>query len=235
MKIITDTKTRIVEIFSSIQGEGLHIGERHIFVRFKDCNLNCCYCDEIHNSSYLLSTDHVLEKIQYLERNNGPHSYVSLTGGEPLCHIDFLEILCPKVCDKGLNIFLETNGTLYIELKKIIHLISVTSMDIKLKSVWEIEDCYKSHNDFLHVLEGYNFYIKMIISHNVDIEEYLKYIKLIYKFNNTIPLILQPLTPSYGHNKINLYSILFELQEIALQKLINVRVIPQLHKIINLK
>ena len=35
----------IVEIFSSIQGEGLLVGRRQIFVRFAGCNLDCNYCD----------------------------------------------------------------------------------------------------------------------------------------------------------------------------------------------
>jgi organic radical activating enzyme len=35
----------IVEIFSSIQGEGLLVGERQVFLRFAVCNLCCAYCD----------------------------------------------------------------------------------------------------------------------------------------------------------------------------------------------
>jgi len=35
----------IVEIFSSIQGEGLLVGERQVFLRFAGCNLCCAYCD----------------------------------------------------------------------------------------------------------------------------------------------------------------------------------------------
>jgi organic radical activating enzyme len=35
----------ITELFSSIQGEGLLVGERQVFLRFAGCNLCCAYCD----------------------------------------------------------------------------------------------------------------------------------------------------------------------------------------------
>ena len=35
----------LVEIFSSVQGEGLMVGERQVFLRFGGCNLECAYCD----------------------------------------------------------------------------------------------------------------------------------------------------------------------------------------------
>lgn len=36
---------RLLEVFSSVQGEGAHIGERHLFLRLAGCNLRCRYCD----------------------------------------------------------------------------------------------------------------------------------------------------------------------------------------------
>jgi 7-carboxy-7-deazaguanine synthase len=38
----------LIEIFSAIQGEGINVGTRQIFVRFGGCDLRCHYCDSQH-------------------------------------------------------------------------------------------------------------------------------------------------------------------------------------------
>ena len=38
-------ETNIIEIFSSVQGEGRYVGCRQLFVRFEGCNINCQFCD----------------------------------------------------------------------------------------------------------------------------------------------------------------------------------------------
>ncbi len=235
MNTIAIERSSVVDIFSSIQGEGLYVGQRHIFVRFKDCNLNCPFCDEKHDMSRSLTYDEIIEDINRLEAIDGPHSYVSLTGGEPLCNINFLKPLCNELSKNNFKILLETNGTLFNDLKSIIHYISVVSMDIKLKSVWKINDCYDLHREFLSVLKSKNFYVKIIVSDEVDKKEFIRYIDLLSYFDNNVPTIIQPLMTSDINQRGEILPFIFEMQKIALKKLTNVRIIPQIHKIFNIK
>ena len=48
----------IVEMFCSINGEGLRAGEPAIFVRLAGCNLNCTYCD----TAWANQTDTIFEE-----------------------------------------------------------------------------------------------------------------------------------------------------------------------------
>ncbi len=59
-------KAKISEIFSSIQGEGLYLGKRHIFVRFFGCNMRCAYCDTMPSIYEELSIDEVTNEIASL-------------------------------------------------------------------------------------------------------------------------------------------------------------------------
>ena len=86
-------KTHINEIFSSIQGEGILIGRRQIFVRFSGCNLDCNYCDTSKSRNPILgdliTKEELINKINNLITPDF-HS-ISLTGGEPLLHSDFIK------------------------------------------------------------------------------------------------------------------------------------------------
>ena len=39
------SEAELIEVFSSIQGEGMLVGCRQVFVRMAMCNLACSYCD----------------------------------------------------------------------------------------------------------------------------------------------------------------------------------------------
>jgi 7-carboxy-7-deazaguanine synthase len=47
----TQLTARLVEVFSAIQGEGLNVGTRQLFIRFALCDLRCHFCDSAHTWS----------------------------------------------------------------------------------------------------------------------------------------------------------------------------------------
>src|SRR3990167_3651268 len=110
----------ISEIFSSLQGEGTHLGERHLFLRFEACNIHCEYCDELGKHGYDFDLDSTVESLKHIDKDLGPHSYVSLTGGEPLLYTSFLKSQLPRLKEIGFRTYLETNGILWKVLREVI-------------------------------------------------------------------------------------------------------------------
>src|SRR3990172_6125490 len=92
----------LIEIFSSVQGEGLYLGQATLFVRFGGCDLRCVWCDTPH--SWNVSEKCQVEVVPgsgQSETHINPIAcaevlrlceciglkklrFVSLTGGEPL-------------------------------------------------------------------------------------------------------------------------------------------------------
>src|SRR5574344_2769605 len=109
--------TKISEIFTSIQGEGLYIGVKQLFIRFCGCNLHCTYWDKDKEVNENCMNFSVEDLIEYIKKFNLKtiHS-VSLTGGEPLLWADFLKSFLPLMNNK---IYLETNATMNLPLKDI--------------------------------------------------------------------------------------------------------------------
>jgi 7-carboxy-7-deazaguanine synthase len=225
----------IQEIFSSVQGEGLCIGQRHIFIRFSGCNLDCSFCDEDKANNFkALGIDQVVSEIENLNSGN-IHNTVSLTGGEPLLHTEFLKGLLPAVSDRGLKIYLETNATLTDNLNDVISYLDIIAADIKLPSVSGNSPCWDAHRNFLDIAFNKEFFVKIVVSRNIDIMDFNKAVSIIRDINLDIPLVIQPETNKTGPD-INISAgMLLDLQEKALKSLNNVLVIPQAHKMMGLR
>jgi len=114
------------EILSSIQGEGMLVGRRQIFVRFLGCNLRCSFCDtpesqkmrgecRVQEAPNIL-TFRVVENPITPERalalidslDLSLHHSVSMTGGEPLLQSDYVGDLAERLRRKKVTVYLET-------------------------------------------------------------------------------------------------------------------------------
>lgn len=240
----------ISEIFSSIQGEGMLAGRRQIFIRLAGCNLDCKYCDtELEKTASCrvetrpgsavfnhlpqpLSLQVLLGIINdWIIVLPGAHHSVSITGGEPLLSADILASWLPEI-RKLLPIHLETNGTLHIALEKVIQHTDYISMDIKLPSTAGCsEHLWDLHSLFLKAALKHNVSVKIVIGDDTSEDEIQQVCAIIEEDELTIPLFLQPVTLPSGNVGISATHIL-HLQEVASNHLPNVRVIPQMHKLL---
>lgn len=225
MTLITD-KANIKEIFASIQGEGPYIGYKQLFIRFCGCNLSCKYCDTDFDKleSKTFSVTELLNKI----KNNMDCHSVSLTGGEPLLNIAFLKELLPQC---PLPVYLETNATLYNELSKIVDYIDYVAADIKLPSCTGLKPLWKEHNKFFKIASEKELFAKIVFDENITDEEIKFSAELGYNYN--IELILQPKNTEtfIKPNMIFVNQVLDKF----LKTHKRVRIIPQVHKILEVR
>ncbi len=220
-------KAKISEIFKSIQGEGLYQGQEQVFVRFYGCNINCSFCDTKLTDYQEKSVDEVLKAtLSY-----GGCDCVSLTGGEPLLYADFVKSLAAYLKSAGKEVHLETNGIIHDGLKKTIDFIDVVAMDFKLPSSTKLTAFWREHEEFLKVALLKKVFIKIVIGVNTHTQDILKSIEIIKKINVSIPLILQPENPLEN----TLVQKLLDFKDVCSAEGINVGIMSQLHKKMNIK
>ncbi len=222
-----DDTAYIKEIFESIQGEGPYIGINQLFVRFSKCNLHCKYCDTDFISQ--LKEYSFKELSEEINKYGSIHS-VSLTGGEPLLCADFLKKMLPLVKTK---IYLETNGTLYKELPKIIDYTDIIAMDIKLPSAAGMGDFFFEHEKFIDIAvkSGKEIFLKVVFDENIVQNEITNIINMASKYN-----ILVVLQPKMDGEVLNISSdFINKIYYEFVSRYKNVRLIPQVHKFLNVR
>ena len=226
-KLSDAARGRLVEVFSSLQGEGPRVGERQIFVRLGGCNLSCDYCDEpdtIPNpSGKVWSAEKVKSAILRLHKRH-KHRSVSWTGGEPLLHPAFLAPLMRYARELGLENYLETNGTLPNAMRALKPLCDVVSMDVKLKSSTG-RDTMALHRAFLDEAPRATF-VKVVLTSKTTDSEWRQVLALLK--GRKVTLVLQPATRFGGAEPISPARCL-SFEDQARKVLSDVRVMPQWH------
>ncbi len=222
---LNDTPTAsLIEVFSAIQGEGMNIGTRQLFIRFGRCDLRCHYCDSAHTwlpqptctieqtagdrdfvtHNNPVSLEDLLNWVKRLDghldsdRPGAPiHDSISLTGGEPLLHTRFLKHFLPRLREAiALPIYLETGGHRPAQVRSLLPWLDAIGMDMKLPSV-SGETHWDAHAEFLQlcVQNGTDIFVKAIISDQTTLSDLDRAGAIVRGVNPEIPFILQPVTP----------------------------------------
>ena len=228
--IHSDDTAKIKEVFASIQGEGPYIGAKQLFIRFCDCNLRCHYCDtKFDGDSEEFTPEQLFDVIKQFDLNT-IYSF-SLTGGEALLSVNFLEKFLPLLKEHNQKIYLETNATLPDELKKIIQYIDVVAADIKLESATGMINAFEAHDRFFDVCAGHECFAKIVFDYNITDNEIEKCVELAQKYK--ILLILQPKMNEEVMSITSVFAV--SVLDKFLKKYPKVRLIPQVHKFLSVR
>ncbi|WP_299489787.1 7-carboxy-7-deazaguanine synthase QueE [Acaryochloris sp. IP29b_bin.137] len=243
----------LVEIFSAIQGEGLNVGTRQIFIRFAGCDLRCHFCDSAHtwtpkSSCQIERTPGCRDFVRYSnpvtlaqilawvqdQDQSGIHDSISLTGGEPLLQVAFLQELLPLLKQQtSLPIYLETGGHHPGPLEQLLPDLDSVGMDLKLPSV-SGETHWLQHRQCLELCYQANVevFCKLIVGEQTDWTDLVTAVQLVAEISPTMAIFLQPVTPLSAQHPVQpptpdqVLAWQGNLKQICQQ----IRVVPQTHK-----
>jgi organic radical activating enzyme len=228
-------RANVIEVFNSIQGEGKYAGVQQVFVRMAGCNLNCSYCDSSHardvRTSGAVEMDPLQVWTQIEQLWGGSHS-VCFTGGEPLMQVAFLKEMFTILRVYKVLVYLDTNGTLSEAFKEVADDVDILSMDIKLPSSTGCPGYWDEHLEFLRLAWGREIFIKTVITKDTVMDDMIKAVEIIAKGDPAMPLFLQP---NFADIEGGVIIKCREYQKYAMNYLSDVRIIPQLHKLMKIR
>src|SRR6185437_15824913 len=110
------SKSPVLEIFGpTIQGEGMVIGQKTMFVRTAGCDYRCSWCDSAFtwdgsakDDIILMTAEDIYNELQRLGENR--FSHVTLSGGNPAL-LPGLDALVSLLHENGIDVAVETQGS----------------------------------------------------------------------------------------------------------------------------
>jgi len=257
------TTANLVEIFSSIQGEGPYAGLSTLFIRFGGCDLRCAWCDSPHTwrpaervrietargagsfevRANPLAVSEIVAAAEAL--GLAQHRHVSLTGGEPLLQPDAISSVASALRGRGPQILLETHGLHADALARVVAQIDVVSMDWKLASDVRREGVpthapresfHDAHERFLgEAKRAPNTVVKLVITPASEDAEIDDAFARIARTHSRACVVLQPVTPFGSVKERPSSARMLALSQRAEALLTDVRVLPQLHPVLGLR
>jgi organic radical activating enzyme len=232
-------RARVSEIFTSIEGEGVFIGKKTLFIRLSGCHLKCRWCDTKYALSLDSGTDYQIDEIKDLIiKELRPSTYkVNFTGGEPLLQTE-------AVIELADFIKKQTNLKTYIEsscfdselFSKVLPYIDICKIEFKTDDSNVVED-QEYDNLLLNEIKCLELavesnkatYIKIVVTNSTNLESFKNLVYNISKKIKPSDILGFIIQPSFGIDQPTVNKLL-DTYDIVQPMFPEVRIIPQLHK-----
>ena len=239
----TVNRVQLSEIFTSIEGEGILIGTKTLFIRMAGCHLGCIWCDTGYalplNSGKEYTLGHVKDMISSELR---PNTYkANFTGGEPLLQHYAVADLARFVKDKGLKTYLESSCFDSHRFEKVLPFIDICKIEFKMRDSKAVD---REHHDRLLINErecldlsiecSKTTYIKVVVTASSSIGEFRNLLQDVFTHIETRDLAGFIIQPSSAMDEPSLEKLLM-FYDAAYPIYHNVRIIPQLHKLMGVR
>jgi organic radical activating enzyme len=242
----------VSELFVSFQGEGPHAGRRHLFVRFGGCPLRCRYCDTpgsllpvpecrvlgpdgLERRPNPLTPADLEAAVEALAAAAPPLHAVAVTGGEPLAQSDFL-VAWLAARRRDLPVLLETAGILPERLERVLPWVGIVSLDVKCPSNTGERARWDEHEACIRAaaVAGREVYVKVPVDEGTAPDEVERAARLVAAADARVPLFLTPLTEPDSARLTIGAATLERFHALASRLHPDVRVLPQLHKVLGI-
>ncbi|SDI68237.1 7-carboxy-7-deazaguanine synthase QueE [Alteribacillus bidgolensis] len=230
-------KVPVLEIFGpTIQGEGMVIGQKTMFIRTGGCDYRCSWCDSAFTwdgsqQAELLNVDEIIEKLETI--GGAAFNHVTISGGNPALHSGLGEVV-KMLQEKGIKTAVETQGTIWQHWMKDIDEVTISPKPPSsgMDTNWEQLDEYiRQLND----REDKEVSLKIVIfddkdlEYAVDVHQRYPHIAMFLQTGNEH---LETADNSWLlSHLLNRYEELVE-KVIASERLNEVKVLPQLHTLL---
>ena len=232
-------RARVSEIFTSIEGEGIFVGKKTLFIRFSGCHLKCRWCDTKYALPLDSGTDYQIDEIKDLIiKELQPFTFkVNFTGGEPLLQTEAVIELADFIKKQtNLKTYMESSCFNSELFRKVLPYIDICKVEFKTDDSKVVDD--EEYDNLLSneikclelaVESNKATYIKIVVTNSTNLESFKNLVYNISKKIKPSDILGFVIQPSFGIDQPTVNKLL-DTYDIVQPMFPEVRIIPQLHK-----
>lgn len=179
-------KIPVMEIFGpTIQGEGMVIGQKTMFVRTGGCDYSCSWCDSKFTwdgtgKSTAMKAEEIISSLKDI--GGEAFSHITISGGNPALHKGLGELI-NQCHEQGWKVAVETQGSYWQDW-----LLDIDDVTISPKPPSSLMTTdFNKLDAFMHNLKDANASLKVVIFNDED----FTYAEMIHQRYPTVPFFLQ--------------------------------------------